>query len=140
SGIPLGSCQAGQFWMVNGDPRIIGQMAHNGAKDPNLYFATTNSDGSPIFTPPAKGTFNLHNGVRGLIYRPGLENWNIGLYKKFSINERTGFQFRAEAFDAFNHPNWGSPGLNPTATTTFGKVTGKTDDVRNLQLSLRYYF
>ena len=139
-GLPLGSCPAGQFWMVNGDPRIIGQMAANGAKDPRQYFATTNPDGSPIFTPPPSGTFNSQSGVRGLIYRPGFENWNIGLYKKFAINERTGFQFRAEAFNAFNHPNWGSPGLNPTATTTFGKVTGKTDDVRNLQLSLRYYF
>jgi hypothetical protein len=140
SGLNLGSCQAGQFWVVSGDPRIIGKMAYNGAKDPSLYFAITNPDGSPIFTAPPAGTFNLHNGVRGLIYRPGLENWNIGLYKKFAINERTGFQFRAQAFDAFNHPNWGSPGLNPTATSTFGKVTGKTDDVRNLQLSLRFYF
>ena len=93
-----------------------------------------------IFRPPASGTFNLQNGVRGSIYRPGLENWNIGLYKKFPINERTGFQFRAEAFNAFNHPNWGSPALDPRNLKTFGKVLGKTDDVRNLQLSLRYYF
>jgi predicted heme/steroid binding protein len=139
-GLALPGCPAGQYWVVNGDPRILGGMAHGGSADPTLYFATTNPDGSPIFTAPPKGTFNLQNGVRGLIYQPGLENWNIGLYKKFAITERTGFQFRAEAFDAFNHPNWGPPGLNPTATSTFGKVTGKTNDVRNLQLSLRFYF
>jgi hypothetical protein len=51
----------------------------------------------------------------------------------------TGFQFRAQAFDAFNHPNWSGADFNPTSAT-FGKVTGKTNDVRNLQLSLRYYF
>ncbi len=140
NGLTLGSCPAGQFWVVNGNPKILGAMTHNGSKDSNLYFATTNPDGSPIFTAPPAGTFNLQNNIRGLIYRPGLENWNMGLYKKFPINERTGVQFRAEAFNAFNHPNWGSPGLNPKSTSTFGKVTGKTDDVRNLQLSLRYYF
>jgi hypothetical protein len=48
-------------------------------------------------------------------------------------------QFRAEAFDVNNHPNWSGPGENPTAST-FGKVTTKTGIARNLQLSLRYYF
>ncbi|MBV8731410.1 MAG: TonB-dependent receptor, partial [Acidobacteriia bacterium] len=134
----LGS-SSGQFWAINGDPKIIGQMAHNGSSDPNYWFAVTNPNGSPIFAAPARGTFVTENGVRNAIHNPGLENWNLGLYKKFAINERLGFQFRAEAFDAFNHPNWGSANFDPTSTS-FGKVTGKTDDARNLQLSLRFYF
>ncbi len=36
-----------------------------------------------------------------MIYNPGFNNWNIGLFKKFAITERIGFQFRAEAFNAF---------------------------------------
>jgi hypothetical protein len=114
-------------------------MAHNGTSDPNQWFAVTNSDGSPIFTPPAKYTFNHQDGIRNEIYAPGFNNWNLGLFKKFAFNERTGFEFRAEAYDAFNHPNWSAPSYNPTSAT-FGKVTGKTNDVRNLQLSLRFYF
>ena len=129
----------GQFWMVNGDPKIIGQMAHNGASDPNQWFAVTNSDGTPIFTRPATGTFNTAEGVRNIIHNPGFENWNVGLFKKFAINERTGFQFRAEAYDLFNHPNWSGANTTPSSAL-FGKVTGKSNDARNLQLSLRYYF
>ena len=132
-------CGIGQFWVKNGDPKIIGNMAHGGNSDPALYFATTNSDGSPIFTAPAQGTFNLQQNIRDQIYGPGFNNWNLGLFKQFAISERTGFQFRAEAFDAFNHPNWNGPGYNPTSSN-FGKVTSKSNDVRNLQLSLRYYF
>jgi len=155
NGLPYGgssNCPGGQYWVVNGDPRLIKTFGPNGQ-----WFATClvsmpagqtcpdgtkafNGDDERIFRPPTKGQFNLQKGVRGLIYRPGLQNWNIGLYKKFPINERSGFQFRAEAFNAFNHPNWSSPGMNPNATGTFGKVVGKTDDVRNLQLSLRFYF
>lgn len=134
----LGS-SAGQFWAINGDPRFIGQMAANGASDPRYWFATTNPDGSPIFVAPTPGTFVTQSGVRNRIHNPGFQNWNVGLYKKFPINERVGFQFRAEAFNAFNHPNWGSANFDPT-NAAFGKITGKTDDVRNLQLSLRLYF
>ena len=134
--------QQGQYWVVNGDPQILGQFGTGGQ-----WFATKNPDGSPIFTAPPAGTFNLQR-VRGLIYQPGFQNWNLGLFKRFPINDRTGFQFRAEAFNFINHPNLGGGSgggvnFNPTSAT-FGKVTTKGGGVgggeRNLQLSLRYYF
>jgi hypothetical protein len=49
-------------------------------------------------------------------------------------------EIRAEAFNVWNHPNWSGASYNPTNLSTFGKITGKTGDVRNLQLSLRFYF
>jgi predicted heme/steroid binding protein len=137
----------GQYWVVNGDPKIIGTFGANGQ-----WFATTNPDGSPIFTKPTPGTFNKQR-VRNLIYQPGFQNWNLGLFKAFPVTERFGFQFRAEAFNFVNHPNWcgGSGcsgttniGLNPTNLNTFGKVLTKGGGVgggeRNLQLSLRFSF
>ena len=75
-----------------------------------------------------------------MIHNPGFVNVNSGLFKKFAITEHTGVQFRAEAFNLFNHPNWGGASFNPTNLSTFGKITSKTGDVRNLQLSLRLYF
>ncbi len=130
----------GQLWAVNGDPAVLGNFAAGGSADPSLWFQTTNPDGSPIFTAPTKGTFVTGPISRNFYHDPGINNWNLGLYKKFALNERFGFQFRAEAFDAFNHPNLGGAGRNPNSASTFGKVTGKTNDARNLQLSLRFYF
>jgi hypothetical protein len=137
----------GQYWVVNGNPKIIGTFGPKGQ-----WFATTNPDGSPIFTKPAPGTFNTQR-VRDLIHQPGYQNWNLGLFKNFRIDEQRGFQFRAEAFNFINHPNWcgGSGcngttniGLNPANLNTFGKVLTKGGGVgggeRNLQLSLRFYF
>ena len=133
----LGSMSGlGQLWDVNGDPEIIHDFAVNNA-DPHYWFQTKKSDGSNIFTAPKDGTFSTGKN-RNLIYAPGLQNWNIGLFKKFQINERAGFQFRAEAYNFINHPNWGGPDRNPTSST-FGKVTSKSSE-RNLQLSLRFYF
>ncbi len=135
-----GCGNGGQLWAVNGNPAIIGGFAANGASDPHQYFATLNPDGSPIFVKPAAGTFVTQKGIRDNIYAPGFSNWNVGLFKDFAMTERIGFQFRAEAFDAFNHPNLGGPSYNPNNLSTFGKITGKTGDVRNLQLSLRFYY
>jgi hypothetical protein len=128
---------AGQFWVINGDPKVVHQFASGGASDPAQWFSVSNG-GTPIFTAPPKGTFNMQKNVRSRIHNPGFENWNVGLYKKFAVTESKGFQFRAEAFDAFNHPNWNGADFNPTSAT-FGKVTAKSNE-RNLQLSLRFYF
>ena len=132
-------CGIGQFWTMNGTPSIIGGFAANGASDPNFWFRTTNPDGSPIFTKPATGTFVTQKGIRDVIHNPGFSNWNVGLFKNVRIREKSGVQFRAEAFNVFNHPNLSGANFNPTSSS-FGKVTGKTNDVRNLQLSLRLYF
>jgi hypothetical protein len=127
-----------QFWVMNGTPTVTGQFS-NSAASPNTYFTTKTATGAPVFTPPAQGTFNLQKGVRNVIYGPGTQDWNAGLFKTFRINERNSFEFRTEAYDVFNHPNWSSPGYN-AATSTFGKVTSKSDLSRQLQLSLRYSF
>ncbi len=134
----------GQYWVYNGSginyaKNIITNTGNPGA-DSNYWFTTTDSSGKLLFSQPTAGTFNHQQGIRDLIYNPGFNNVNLGLFKKFAITERTGLQFRAEAFDAFNHPNWGGVNTDPTNLNTFGKVTGKSGDVRNLQLSLRLYF
>jgi len=133
----------GQYWVVNGHPKIIGTFGPNGQ-----WFSTTNPDGTPIFTQPANFTFNTQR-VRNLIYQPGFQNWNMGLFKAIPVTERFRFQFRAEAFNVWNHPNWcasgsgcngtNNVGLNPTSASTFGKITTKSSE-RNLQLSLRAEF
>lgn len=132
----------GQYWVVNGSPKIVGTFGTDGQ-----WFATKNADGSPIFTAPPTGTFNTQR-VRNLIHQPGFQNWNLGLFKSFAFGESKGLQFRAEAFNFMNHPNWGGGsggGVNfdPTSAN-FGKVTTKGGGVgggeRNLQLSLRLFF
>jgi hypothetical protein len=134
----FGCGSEGEFWVMNGTPQIMGQFS-NASNSPTQYFSINNASGAPIFTAPQNGTFNLQNGVRDSIYQPGFQDWNLSLFKKFAINEKNHLEFRADAFDVWNHPNWSGPGLNPTAST-FGKVTGKTGLSRNLQLSLRYSF
>jgi carboxypeptidase family protein len=143
----------GQFWNVNGNPSVVGNFATSSA-DNNFWFNIANPDGTPIFTAPANGTI-VTNQVRNIIYRPGFQNHNLGLFKDFAITEKQRITFRFEAFNWLNHPNLGgetggNPDLNPThiklvngkidpVGSTFGKVTTKGGQ-RELQFALRYQF
>jgi hypothetical protein len=130
----FGCGSEGQFWVLNGSPTVTtGAFAGpvTTSSSPKYFTASV--------TQPAAGTFNLQSGVRDSVYQPGIQDWNIGLLKTFPVNERSGFQFRAEAYDFLNHANLSGPNLNPTSSQ-FGMITGKSGLARNLQLSLRFHF
>jgi hypothetical protein len=63
------------------------------------------------FTAPRPGSLGLESGLNWL-YNPGLIQFDMSLQKQFSVKERLRFQFRVDAFNIFNHPNF--TGLNTT--------------------------
>ena len=141
-----------QLWLVNGDPTLKNsdkKFAIN-AGDPNYWFSVnqpgkTCSLGSNVFYDPANcifsrpspGTISTQRS-RGLFYQPGFQNHNLTMAKDFYITEGHRIQFRAEAYNWLNHPNWGGADTNPTSAT-FGKITAKGGN-REMQFALRYQF
>jgi hypothetical protein len=45
---------------------------------------------------------------RNSVRNPGYTNWNMSLFKNIKFTERFSLQFRAEAFNVFNHTEWAS--------------------------------
>ena len=58
------------------------------------------------FCNPLIGQFG--NSGRNILRGPGINNLDMGLGKDFRLTERVGFQFRAEAFNVFNHTSMDS--------------------------------
>ncbi len=58
--------------------------------------------------------------------------------KNIPVREGMHFQFRAEAFNVFNHTNFNTVGTT-LGTSSFGQVTG-TRDPRIMQLALKFYY
>jgi hypothetical protein len=131
----VGTGSGSQIWNVGGDIDYPRQFAANSG-DANFWFQPR-ANGQLLFTRPAAGTFTTQRN-RGLLYNPGFQNWNLGVFKTFRFNEQHGLQFRFEAFNWLNHPNLGGADRNPNSAN-FGKVTDKNSE-RNLQLTLRYSF
>ena len=136
----FGCGSEGQFWIQNNLSNTLGGFAGpvTNSSSPT-YFSVNSANGSPIWSKPTAGTFNLQQGIRDDVYGPGFQDWNLSMYKRFSIRETNFFEFRAEAYDFINHPNWSGPNYNPTSSQ-FGMITSKTTLARNLQLSMRYNF
>ena len=96
----------------------------------------------------------LGNTGRNFLRNPGHWNIDMSLFKHFAITERASFEFRAEAFNIFNHTEWGPLGGDQggaagsagfsSSTGSFGTSnflqTGTTYSPRMLQLGAKFIF
>jgi hypothetical protein len=90
------------------------------------------------FSTAPRGTFgNLSRtlGMRG----PGQGNWDVSIFKSFSIVEKFKGQFRAEALNAFNTPMFVTPNTS-FGSSSFGRITSQANFSRMMQLGLRFFF
>jgi len=85
---------------------------------------------------PFPGTFG--NAGRNIVEGPGFQNVNMSLVKNTKLTERVNLQFRAEAFNLFNHPNFNLPD-NFLGSPTFGRITSARDP-RHIQFGLKLLF
>ena len=76
----------------------------------------------------------------GVTDAPGFSNVDLTLAKRFNLGGARSVEFRAEAFNALNHPNWSPPGVSLGNVNTFGIITGTVNSARVVQFALKLYF
>jgi hypothetical protein len=87
------------------------------------------------FAPAAGAWGNVGTGtMRG----PDFQKWDIALAKNTTIYKALKCQIRVEAFDVFNHPNFGNIGTTLGAAH-FGQVTSDHEP-RLLQMGGKFTF
>jgi hypothetical protein len=82
------------------------------------------------------------NSRPGIVQGPGQYNVDTALSKKFGLpwpNEATNFEFRAEAFNLLNTPQFSDPDMGQT-DSTFGAIQTSAVAPRILQLAVRVNF
>jgi hypothetical protein len=89
------------------------------------------------FSTPAAFTFG--NVGRNSVYGPSLQTLDLALQREFSMTENVKFQIRAEAFNALNHTNLGTPNRFVN-TPQFGTITEAATPGREIQLGVRLSF
>jgi hypothetical protein len=102
------------------------------------------------FAAPRGLTFG--DSGRNILRNPHRINFDMALFKHFAFTERLGFEFRAEAFNVFNHTQWGPIGgdggsaasqvgasNNSFPSDSFGYVSS-AHNPRILQLGAKFLF
>jgi hypothetical protein len=82
------------------------------------------------------------NTPNGILREPDQADVDLSLSKAFHVHwpkEDAGLQFRADFFNALNHPNFAGPN-NAASSSTFGQITAMSTNPRVIQLALRYSF
>ena len=100
--------------------------------------------------PPVPGLSvnGIGNASKAPIYGPGLNNWDISLFKNFRLgsNEARRLQFRFETYNTFNHTQFTGidtlarfNAANQQINTRYGQFTTAAL-ARRLVLALKFYF
>jgi len=82
------------------------------------------------------------NSGTGIVDGPGQANLDLALSKTAIVNwpiEKSSVQFRAEFFNALNHPQFANPDTNFTSPT-FGVISSTAVNPRVIQLALKLAF
>jgi len=74
------------------------------------------------------------------IRTPKIPNVDCSLFKAFALRENLRMQFRAEAFNATNSPQLGTPSTSLTSATAGLVNPSQTNDPRAIQLALKLMF
>jgi hypothetical protein len=88
------------------------------------------------FAQPALGEFG--SSGRSILRGPGQNRLDFSLFKNFELPKNATLQFRVEAFNAFNHPQFLNVSQNMT-NANFGVVTSARDG-RIIQLGAKLIF
>ncbi len=137
-----------------GDPGVYGNRAtpiNNGGNDrPNIVGDARGPQtlgewfNTAAFQPQPLGT--IGNEVRNSLFGPRFRHVDLSLFKDFPVTERVTLQFRAEAFDVSNTPNYYIPNNNPSnlqlGSSNFGQVTNFDPNYvpRQFQFALKAQF
>ena len=114
---------------ANDRPNIVGSPKLEN-RGPDQWFATA------AFALPPRGSFG--NAGRNILDGPAFQNFNASLVKNTRLREGMDLQFRAEAFNLFNHPNFDLPD-NFFGSPTFGQILS-AQSPRHIQFGLKLLF
>jgi hypothetical protein len=114
-------------------PQVIGDP-FAGTSRPDRYWNVSAFD----FPRDAQGNRLrvVGNAGRDTYQQPGVNNWDLSMFKSFKITERFNSQLRWETFNSLNHTQFGSANTN-TQSPTFGAITGTRVTARRMQLGFK---
>jgi hypothetical protein len=131
--------------------RVPGQGLYTGGHTPNQWLNPDAFAEPPMATAVGQTDYAPLGGSPFVARGPVLDNVDASLFKSFALEHVGKLEFRAEAFNLLNHPEFGNPG-NTSAFSGFGyepgtnnangfsKITYSRNPARIMQFALKLYY
>jgi len=127
-----GSVRAnGHYWLQP----LVSDVTMNCFRDPSTDPVNLVNGALPAGARAAFGNAGF-DGVTG----PGLNNWDMGAHKSFSLYRESSFTLRGEFFNAWNHAQFANPNSGVSSGASFGKITSTQRDNREIQIGGTFTF
>ncbi len=120
-------------------PDLVGNPRAN---VPSRSQVTSNAYAGYFYNPAAFATpTGLTFGTvgRNFLRNPNRTNFDMALFKRFPVKESMSFEFRAEAFNIFNHTEWGGAASGGLGSDGFLEINN-AHLARVLQLGAKFIF
>ncbi len=133
SGAPI-TPRVANFSYVNGEASRPDRLRKGSVEgpSPDRWFDRS------AFLPVPLASYRFGDSGRNILDGPGTININTSLSRRFKLTERNVLQFRMEAFNLANHPNFNLP--NTSVDIVTGGTINRAKTNRTLQLGLRLEF
>jgi len=156
----------GSGWQINGvtemraglpfsiscgcDPLKVGQATGRADQIPGAPVRPASFDipsrqvNAAAFATPANGRPGTSG--RDILRGPAAYNFDLSLFKIFTVRERQHIEFRAEGFNIFNTPQFANPSASLTSAASFGQSLSTINTIsgfgtnRQIQFALRYSY
>jgi hypothetical protein len=119
-------------------PNLTGTLARNTGSDwRDMYFANPE-----VVEQPAPYAIGNAPRTIGTIRTPGINTASLSILKDFylgKVREGMRLEYRAEFFNAFNHPIFCGPNTT-LGGGQFGEVTSQCNAPREVQMALKLYW
>jgi hypothetical protein len=79
------------------------------------------------------------NATRGMLTGPGFWNADLAFSRNIGMAQGRHVELRVEAFNLFNHVNWGNPNVQ-LGNANAGRITTTAGDPRIMQFAMKYAF
>ena len=108
------------------DPRLSGPVQDRLGR----YFDTS------VYSQPVAFTFGSEPVFSPVLRAPGVENFDLSLFKNFDLRRGVTAQVRVEALNAFNRVQFSGPNTSVTSSS-FGVISSQANAPRQIQFGLK---
>jgi hypothetical protein len=123
---------------------VQGAKQNGGPHNVTQFWNPTSFYNPPVVTTTGQSNMAPLGGGPTQVYGPQLVRLDAALRRSFQVRENVRLEFRAEVYNALNHPFFAPPSnLNFLNTTNFGQINSTRDnpnDPRAIQFAVKLFF